>query len=290
MNDTYVTTCGTRVVSNETAVSLSSSLRRLGSGVSRDCFELDDETVLKIDRDRMGSYAGSCATERAAWQRICGTDAERYVARVLASGDGWLVMERVTDTYGFGNESDEYRELRSVLSRIGIQDLHGANVGTLPDGRLVAIDYAFNSDRENVDSWEDEAHEDENEEWACDCFSHRCVDCFPNGCDCCCSLHRGEDERCETFEGCNVVHCDDCENEARPEFRHFLTFGFARGNMNHDEHGAGFLDGAPRDCCTAHAPRSLVLKARPRPQVAGQIGMLLKARENVLTVPPFLKW
>lgn len=244
-------------VSDETVRDIARSLETLGEGVSRTAYDLGD-VVLKVD---LGSdFAGNCASEVEAWERIRGTDEERYVGRIFASGNGWLIMEKATHTLGWGNHDAQADEVRYALESIGIQDLHAQNLGYRPDGTLFALDYAFSSVRSSD---------------RCECGEHDCRECWPNGCE------------CETFEGCNIPECAECFEDAVTRVPEDGTwFGFRFG-VHTNVWADGEYVGAVRSVeilplCNAHKPKS----ETPKAQILGQRGFLIRGAEMFLPWEP----
>ena len=137
----YVSDRSNVMVSDDLLEDVITSANYLGAGVTRRVYDLGDGTVLKVNKNRQ-SYYGDCASEARAWEELRDDEAGEHLAPVLAvASDGtWLVMVKA--------ESDGYRldgKARRILERAGIDDLHPGNIGKLSDGRLVAIDYALNT-------------------------------------------------------------------------------------------------------------------------------------------------
>lgn len=190
----------------------------LSSGVSRNVYDLG-AVVLKVNKGYDG--CGSCASELAVWEEYAGTEFEQYLAPILAADPNgeWLIMEKCS---GVGSiDYYDRREMEHKLNSIGIGDLHEYNVGRRENGDIVAIDYAFTRDV----GMRDDDHCNCDDCNGCGCGEHGCGICYPNGCDCCCSLH--DYDGCATFEGCNRRECSACYNTAKHLHQPSL-FGFVQ--------------------------------------------------------------
>lgn len=199
MSTTYLVQGSETLVSDETVPSLAPSLSRLGQGASRIAYRLDSETVLKVTYARC--FAGDCGTEVEVWETAPSYE-KKYLAKILAHGNGWLVMERVCCVGDFCEDcwdGDGYAwreavgEMEDALGAMGVGDLHNGNYGTTSDGRVVAIDYAF-SGADPEDSCLG-GHGSE-----CPCPSC-CWDCRGDG-SACCEIH----EVCKAPTWC--AQCD----------------------------------------------------------------------------------
>jgi len=112
-------------------------LPRLGAGAFRSVYALSDTEVLKVDHADRGGY-GSCEQETKTFNALAGSHVSRFLAPVLDSGKGWLIMARA---HGYRTLSyAQVREVTDALSPCGIGDLHDGNVALL-NGSPVATDY-----------------------------------------------------------------------------------------------------------------------------------------------------
>ncbi len=119
----------------------------LGQGVSRKVFALSDSSVLKVDIQAGGCFAGSCQVEGDTYVKFAHTDIGSLLAPVLDYADGWLVMMRA-EKVGRLDLAD-YQHVKTRLNGIGIKDVRSANVGMV-NGLVVATDYAYHSDDVDV--------------------------------------------------------------------------------------------------------------------------------------------
>lgn len=112
--------------------------RSLGLGATREAFDLGDGTVLKVDWNGGGTLGG-CNAEAAIWE-AADSMTRQFLAPVIASGDGWLVMPKcaMNVTEAEGEAYDVEAEGFGVI----INDLHPMNLGRMADGTVVCIDYA----------------------------------------------------------------------------------------------------------------------------------------------------
>lgn len=207
---------GLVLINDETvkAAIRSLNLKPLGSGVSRTAYALSDTLVIKV-RNSATNYYGSCDTEAQVWEKVRDTDDADYFAPVVASGRNFSIMARVCcvgrscpdchnpDGHTFG-------DLMDVTDRLRINDMHGGNWGTLPNGNIVAIDYAMNALRHNGSSgsmrgnW---SEQDVSDQCECDdCLRDRCEACI-NG-DCCTTHDNCQNGR---FCGCRINPSEMCD-------------------------------------------------------------------------------
>lgn len=200
------------IIDDSTIPDLVQGLEHLGSGSCRTVFDLGD-CVLKVNKDLARNMHGSCETESAHWETFQGTDNEYLFAEVLASGDGWLIMVKA-DSVCTGGEWD-YQETMRRATRLGVSDLFSANLGVF-DGTCKVIDYATG----NVNGCSIVESE------SCECGSHTCKACYPNGCECCCDRHNYSG--CGELSGCNTQECDWCYETATVAFS--TLFGFVATN------------------------------------------------------------
>lgn len=241
------------IIDDGNARDIARSLDFLGAGITRDVFDLGD-VVLKIDK-RANGFAGDSGTESDVWENVCLTSDARYFAEVFASGDGWLIMEKVENVIANVAYSDEdLRDVREAGRRNGVgRDLHEWNIGIRYDGSMCIIDYAY-SGEQGADSWEhDECMCDECQ--PCSCGDHDCERCFPEGCG------------CETWEGCKRVECSHCYSTAHR---------FATGEM------FGFVRIGNHPVCAACDPQP----AKPVTRIDGQVKMVLRFATYIGPVGP----
>ena len=260
-------------ITDENAREIARSLPCLGSGVSRSVYDLGD-VVLKIDDG--GNYAGNCASEVACWEEFKGTEHEHLFARIHAYGRGWIIAEKASPDYTL-YRSQEGADVRAQLEWLGIGDLHDGNLGFREDGSGCAIDYAFNEHRHAVCS--------DAISSACECCECDCKRCWPNGCDCCCSLHCGE---CASGEGCQAPECSDCFRKAIGTGWESggTWFGFRYGILTNVWADGQYI-GAVRSLerlhfCSDHAPKAVT----PKPEIIGQRGLRIHNGEFLLPWEP----
>jgi hypothetical protein len=112
------------------------NLDRLGSGVSRTVYAIDDKSVLKVLRDPTYSHN---RTEVETYKKFGNTPNGKYLGKVLAADPSghWLVMEKVR--CGLQDTPDAASR---AARRMGISDLHRGNFGKRANGTAVVIDYA----------------------------------------------------------------------------------------------------------------------------------------------------
>lgn len=253
------------VITDENFEDIAETLPYIGRGATRKVYDLGD-VVLKVTTN-FGHCVGHCADEADVWEQVKGTKWSSLFAPVLASGEGWLIMAKA-DTDGISYS--ELINLEGKLNAIGIGDLHEGNVGYL-DGDLVAIDYSFNraGTLHLIGSPSSSSFEQ------CECGEHDCEACYPEGCECCCSLHVWEG--CESLQGCNKQECDQCYVTAAVKWQE--PFGFLRGVMQCNDKGIGQVkEHLFEHACREHAPVSQlpnILKA----QCKGQ-GRFVEARDR----------
>lgn len=122
------------------------SLPRLGAGISRTAWALNDDYVIKVvGNDTYHQHESEVERWRTASPRL-----RQYLAPIVASGPDWSVMARAQETLrkrSGGNDYDvSYRATSDRLEdRTGITDLHADNIGYFPDARIKykVIDYGF---------------------------------------------------------------------------------------------------------------------------------------------------
>lgn len=114
-------------------------LQELGRGASRATFALSDTEVIKYDYN----HWVQCNSEAAAWE-TANEELRSMLGRVIASGDGWIVMERAKMTLGHMRMGAAETTISSDLRKAtGIGDLHAANIGYFGRGIFKIIDYAL---------------------------------------------------------------------------------------------------------------------------------------------------
>lgn len=123
------------------------AMRLLGQGASRDVYKLDATRVIKIERHvDANAWHGinQCNRERAYWDNA-NEEQRKYLATILESGDGWVIMERAKNTLsGICNDKELSRTICTDFSRtIGMNDLHAHNIGYFGNGIFKIIDYAL---------------------------------------------------------------------------------------------------------------------------------------------------
>lgn len=129
------------------AVAKSRGLEHLGTGVGREIFVLDAdlttgdrECVLKMAYNLEGCY--ECQREIRSWDRVS-DEARRYLAPLLDSDIGWVVMPRAELEHDLTP-----REIETLLGEFhetgwACEDTNEAvNLGKI-DGRPVIIDYGM---------------------------------------------------------------------------------------------------------------------------------------------------
>lgn len=203
------------IIDNGNAHELANRLPYVGEGATRTAYDLGD-VVIKIDNG-YNRRCGNSANEANVWETLSYED-RRYFAEVFASGEGWIIMEKVSDLVAYSSSYDyaEYTEACRVARSYGIGDLHDYNVGVRADGSVCIIDYAYEADTPSHITAS-----------LCECYEHDCRACYPEGCECCCSAHQGS-EGCEPFYGCNETLCSLCLDQyARAEHWPSL-FGFVQ--------------------------------------------------------------
>lgn len=268
------------IITDETVKDVRKTLPYLGCGITRDVYDLGN-VVLKVDRGQNHAYAGSCESEAKAWEQIRDLDESAYFAAVLASGKGWLIMEKVECAVQDGSASwSDVREVQNVAEYLGFRDLHSGNLGIRADGRVCVIDYAFPGSGYAAVSWDPEMLSD-----PCECGDHDCRDCYPDGCECCCSLHNWEG--CEEYEGCNATYCEHgpcLENAVVHVEESGEWFGFRYGVIapGCEYNGRGYIGMVQtpelRHWCEDHAPEQNAVRS----EIPGQLGMWIRAG-NFLT-------
>lgn len=117
---------------------------KLGQGASRKTYALDADRVIKIDYAMLnqGGWQGQCNSEAARWQNAS-EEIRPFLAPVLESGDGWVIMARaktVISTFGPEVSRTISHDLGTTT---GIGDLHGGNIGYFGNGIFKIIDYAL---------------------------------------------------------------------------------------------------------------------------------------------------
>ena len=154
---------GGHIVSDDTYLSLRSSLKRLGAGIHREVYALDADYVIKYGNANGGTKANR--DETAAWLYVSETEyAGAFNPVVAASPSGaWIVSPRVKfvarsyvneppdfpafeDCGGYDAIPDLYewerQTLREIEAQLGLIDTHHGNLGFTGD-RWVIIDYGF---------------------------------------------------------------------------------------------------------------------------------------------------
>ena len=202
MATTYLRKDSLDLVSDDTAYDLTNRLPFAGCGISRKVFFLDSDTVLKVTTDP-GGYAGDCSTEVAVWENACQDD-RRYLAAVIAHGEGWIVQERVCCVGTFCEDcwngtQDDWREAKyemiDAVNAMGVDDMHEGNFGTV-NGRVIAIDYAYTG--------------------GCgeSCFDHDCEDCSNESCCVNCAAEEccGQHDNCFASSFCGPCRDTACEH------------------------------------------------------------------------------
>lgn len=127
-------------------------LQYLGSGVSRTVYALDAGRVLKLEGDYPynDAHADACRKEGDFYAES-DTRARKFLAEVLAYGDGWLIMERAQKTLydliyrdrTFNYErGDRLTDKLRTTTGDTLSDLHPGNVGYFGKGVYKLIDYA----------------------------------------------------------------------------------------------------------------------------------------------------
>lgn len=196
------------IVSDENVHELQQRLRFLGSGVYRQTYDLGTH-VLKIEKCS-GDAGDANRTEIETWERVEGTDMERFFCPIVASAPdySWLIMERC-DIFADDASSEEdsiVESVRTRCERFGIADLHPGNIGRLEEsGRWVVTDYGMLDG--GVGRWSSSTHRCECDE--CVRIAHR-QDC--SGCYDCHSEIRSEQGSKHDAHVCDFCTCDcfDC--------------------------------------------------------------------------------
>lgn len=128
---------------------------KLGSGSTRNVYAIDERRVVKIPRSP--EYVRYNQNEYDCWQLVQYTRFGHLFAPVLGiQPNGWLIMERAKVVEYEHDETPGSRkvieDLRDQLHMLGVIDLGSQNMGYLPNGNLVVIDYGFSTSKDVEES------------------------------------------------------------------------------------------------------------------------------------------
>lgn len=166
----------------------------IGSGVSRTVFEVDENLVLKQERNN--DVAGGNRTEYECFHSVEQDERKFFAAPlIIADDDSWMLSERVEGVVGDLDPGEvsqnDVRAIDQISRRYGISDLHYFNVGYDSDGSLKMIDYAANGINGYGFSFGSSFN-------GCGCYECGCNVCEVFTCN------------CPTLEGCNETVCAAC--------------------------------------------------------------------------------